>query len=289
MEQPNLGKRISEIRKAKGLTQQEFAEQCKVSARTLQRIENGVVTPRAYTVRAIFAALDSDFPKKDNPFMRIHFELVCNYLKDLFNLKINTMKKVSILTVAVLATGFGLFALCSKSNAQNNMKYVSNNGRGIIYLFPRDLTGDMFISNVKDTALYKFGKYRIQEYKKQIFLDGEFIELVEEGDTVILNKGTLFEKATITVKKWSYTQPSMNGQGIIYKFPRDYRVNYSRNLDEYEMFTLTGETGYIEIKESKNKIFLNNVYKGDAFANDTVILRPRERTLTIKNKGKIGY
>ena len=95
MEQPNLGKRISELRKINGLTQQELAEQCKVNIRTLQRIENGVVTPRAYTVKAIFAALGCDFLEKDNPFMSIHFERVCNYLKDLFNLKINTMKKGS--------------------------------------------------------------------------------------------------------------------------------------------------------------------------------------------------
>ena len=99
MEQPNLGKRISELRKAKGLTQEELAEQSKISVRTLQRIESGVVTPRAYTIRVIYAVL-----KKDSSFMSLHFE----YLKDLFNLKKNTMKKVSILTVFALTLGFGL-------------------------------------------------------------------------------------------------------------------------------------------------------------------------------------
>jgi hypothetical protein len=38
----------------------------------------------------------------------------------------------------------------------------------------------------------------------------------------------------------------------------------------------------MEVKESKNKIFLNNIYKGEAFANDTVTLRPRGRSLTIQ-------
>ena len=121
MEQPNLGKRISEIRKAKGLTQQELAEQCKISTRTLQRIENGVVTPRTYTVRTIFAILGCDFLEKDNSFVRLHFERVFNNFKDLFNVKINTMKKVLILLAAVLATGFGLFALCYESKAQKNV------------------------------------------------------------------------------------------------------------------------------------------------------------------------
>jgi transcriptional regulator with XRE-family HTH domain len=117
MEQPNLGKRISELRKVNGLTQEELAEQCKISARTLQRIESGVVTPRAYTVRVIFSAL-----KKDNSFMRLRFEHLYQYLKDLFNLKINTMKKISILSAATLAIGFCLFVLCSESKAQTYHK-----------------------------------------------------------------------------------------------------------------------------------------------------------------------
>jgi len=84
MEQPNLGKRICELRKAKSLTQQELAEQCKVSTRTLQRIENGVVMPRAYTVRAIFAALGCDFPETENLSMKTRFE------RDSYSLTNNT-------------------------------------------------------------------------------------------------------------------------------------------------------------------------------------------------------
>jgi transcriptional regulator with XRE-family HTH domain len=261
---------------SKGLTQEELAEQCKISARTLQRIESGVVTPRFYTVRVIFAAL-----KEDSSFMRLHFEHVYQYLKDLFNLKINTMKKVSILSTTVAATGFGLFALCSESNAQKT-EYHTNGGRGIVYLIPRDLTMDVFISNVKDTALYKYGKYRIQEYKRNIFLNGEFVGYVDEGDTVILNKSTLFKKATITVKEWHNTMRSLNGKNIIYKFPKNFYLNYSRMLDEYEMYTFEEK---FEIKEAGNRIYLNGVYQGEAFANDTVILRP-QGTLIIKSANR---
>ena len=278
MEQPNLGKRISEIRKAKGLTQEELAEKCKISARTLQRIETGVVTPRAYTVRVIFTAL-----KEDSSFMRLHFENVYSYLKELFNLKINTMKKVSILSAAILATGLGLFALCPESKAQNTSKeYHINNGRGIIYLIPSDLAKNVFVSNLKDTALYQYGRYYIQEYKRNIFLNGKFSECVDEGDTVILNKGTLFKKATITVKKRYNTMLSLNGKNIVYKFPKDFYLNYSRILDEYEIYTFEKK---FEIKEADNKIYFNGVYQGEAFANDTVILEPRG-TLTIKSANR---
>lgn len=58
MKQPELGKKISELRKAKGLTQEELVEKCNLNVRTIQRIEAGEVTPRSYTVKALFDALD---------------------------------------------------------------------------------------------------------------------------------------------------------------------------------------------------------------------------------------
>ena len=61
MKQPELGKKISELRKAKGLTQEELVEKCNISVRTIQRIETGDVTPRMYTIKTILAALDHDF------------------------------------------------------------------------------------------------------------------------------------------------------------------------------------------------------------------------------------
>ncbi len=57
MKQPQLGKKISELRKAKGLTQEELVEKCNLNVRTIQRIESGEVTPRSYTVKALFEAL----------------------------------------------------------------------------------------------------------------------------------------------------------------------------------------------------------------------------------------
>lgn len=57
MKQPELGKKISEMRKAKGLTQEELVEMCNLNVRTIQRIEAGEVTPRSYTVKTLFEAL----------------------------------------------------------------------------------------------------------------------------------------------------------------------------------------------------------------------------------------
>lgn len=60
MKQPELGRKISELRKAKGLTQEELVEKCNIGVRTIQRIETGEVTPRSYTIKAILAALECD-------------------------------------------------------------------------------------------------------------------------------------------------------------------------------------------------------------------------------------
>lgn len=58
MKQPQLGQKIQEWRKAKGLTQEELVERCNINVRTIQRIEAGEVTPRSYTVKAILEVLD---------------------------------------------------------------------------------------------------------------------------------------------------------------------------------------------------------------------------------------
>jgi transcriptional regulator with XRE-family HTH domain len=58
MKQPELGKKISDLRKEKGLTQEELVDLCNINVRTIQRIESGEVTPRSYTLKTILKALD---------------------------------------------------------------------------------------------------------------------------------------------------------------------------------------------------------------------------------------
>lgn len=110
IQQPELGKKIAEHRKAKGLTQEELVEKCNLSVRTLQRIEAGEVIPRTSTVKLIFEALELEFNNplfsaiKDNKGLIIKWsEQFYKYFIDLFNLKTQTMKKITILTV--LLTG----------------------------------------------------------------------------------------------------------------------------------------------------------------------------------------
>ncbi|MBX2900984.1 MAG: helix-turn-helix transcriptional regulator [Cyclobacteriaceae bacterium] len=57
MQQPELGKRLTALRKEKNLTQEELVERSHVSVRTIQRIEAGEVLPRISTIKILLQAL----------------------------------------------------------------------------------------------------------------------------------------------------------------------------------------------------------------------------------------
>lgn len=61
MKQPELGKTIIELRKQKGLTQEELVEKCNITVRTIQRIEAGETTPRSYTIKTILNAMGFEY------------------------------------------------------------------------------------------------------------------------------------------------------------------------------------------------------------------------------------
>lgn len=66
MKQPELGKKLSELRQQKNLTQEELVEACNVSVRTIQRIESGDVTPRLSTVKILLSALETNLEVFDS-------------------------------------------------------------------------------------------------------------------------------------------------------------------------------------------------------------------------------
>jgi uncharacterized Tic20 family protein/DNA-binding Xre family transcriptional regulator len=66
MNQPDLGLKVAELRQQKGLTQEQLAELCEISSRTIQRIESGEVDPRAYTLYCLGNALEFDFGEENN-------------------------------------------------------------------------------------------------------------------------------------------------------------------------------------------------------------------------------
>jgi uncharacterized Tic20 family protein len=66
MKQPELGLKVAELRQVKNLTQEQLAEACEVSTRTIQRIEGGDVDPRTYTLSMLREILEFDFGEEQN-------------------------------------------------------------------------------------------------------------------------------------------------------------------------------------------------------------------------------
>jgi transcriptional regulator with XRE-family HTH domain len=57
----DLCQKITNGRKRKGITQEQLADLSNVTVRTIQRIESGESTPRAFTLKALATALDIPF------------------------------------------------------------------------------------------------------------------------------------------------------------------------------------------------------------------------------------
>ena len=116
----DFGKKLIEVRNSKGLTQDEVAEKCNVTVRTIQRIESGTVKPRAFTMKIISEVLGFDFFETSNTGYDVDIKFKNSNRKDLFNLKTNAMKKISILATSSLIIGLAVFIFVSESKAQSN-------------------------------------------------------------------------------------------------------------------------------------------------------------------------
>jgi transcriptional regulator with XRE-family HTH domain len=199
--QPELGKKISDYRKDRGLTQEDLVQKCNLSVRTLQRIEAGEVNPRAFTVRLIFEALDLSYDHSlksmngDDKGLLQQFYI--NFI-DLFNLKTNVMKKVSILSMVLFAIVFSIFSLASESEAQSVSKAESiieqNNANFKKWFNSGDI--DSLVELYRDDACLVSrgcGKDYIRNYYN--FESGRFkfselsITSISVSDTIAVEKG----------------------------------------------------------------------------------------------------
>ena len=142
MKQPLLGKKITELRKQKGLTQEELVERCNVTVRTIQRIESGETTPRIYTIKTILNALGLDYEKV---FEREYNEGKFDKILRFFPSNLNEVLNVSFIAgIVYFVLGFvemgyyatSFFDLNSQTNWSNLpiKNYGSDSGNGI-YIF----------------------------------------------------------------------------------------------------------------------------------------------------------
>ena len=120
MKQPELGKKIYESRKAKGLTQEELVEKCNLNVRTIQRIEAGDVTPRSHTIKTIFEALEIDFAKEE-----IKYSQNYNQTQD---------KELGIKFSPLILFAGSLFLILNLIEIPLDIKYIANSISGGIYI-----------------------------------------------------------------------------------------------------------------------------------------------------------
>lgn len=97
------------------LTQEELVAKCEINIRTLQRIEAGEVTPRAYTLKAILKAMDYSVPEflELNINKKSSVSVISSWLSswyseitNLFNFKFNTMKRNLIFLLSLFLVVF---------------------------------------------------------------------------------------------------------------------------------------------------------------------------------------
>ena len=142
MKQPLLGKKITELRKQKGLTQEELVERCNVTVRTIQRIESGETTPRIYTIKTILNALGLDYEKVfEREYNEGKFDKILRFfpsnLKEVLN--ISFIAGIVYFVLGFVEMGYyatSFFDLNSQTNWSNLpiKNYGSDSGNGI-YIF----------------------------------------------------------------------------------------------------------------------------------------------------------
>lgn len=272
----DFGEKLIQARQAKGWTQMDLAEKSNISLRTIQRIESGQVNPRAYTLKQLSEIIGLKFPEilensgdSDSRIQHSSFRLskiILWYITDLFNLKTNTMKKVTILTIFFGAVCIGLFSLINESKAQDldnidYSKFMKLGERGVIYFLPKGEKA--FISNLKDTADCVILGDKIQQYKNKIFLNGKYVGKAFKSDTLVYLHGKVLIKSSY----WKFT--SSYGQKIHYLIPNGVPINnLSVQIDTENIFV----PGH-HIREFDYQIYLDGDFQFKANANDTVIYR----------------
>ena len=125
IQQPTLGKKIAEFRKAKGLTQEELVEKCNLNVRTLQRIEAGEVTPRTSTIKLIFDALEMDLEAIAEEISK-EAQATSKTSEfgfwELFNFKTHPMKKLLIFFFPLLSIALMFIVIATRQRTFDDSK-----------------------------------------------------------------------------------------------------------------------------------------------------------------------
>ena len=82
MEQPELGNTIANLRKQKGLTQEELALRCGINVKSVESLESGSVIPRSATIKLLAGELDFEYNDENDDDSK--FWLITLHLSNFF-------------------------------------------------------------------------------------------------------------------------------------------------------------------------------------------------------------
>jgi len=105
MKTASISEKISKARQQKNMTQAELSQKCHLDIRTVQRIEKGEVSPRAYTLRIINSVLETDFFVHDNN----STDDLLNYRKKFRHRK--TLRITTFISAIIFLIMVGIFIL----------------------------------------------------------------------------------------------------------------------------------------------------------------------------------
>ena len=142
-----IGKKISEVRKSKGLTQEELVEMSKMNLRTIQRIENIENVPRGKTLSMICEVLEINSNEFVNIEKQSRKEIVINLIINatfLLALNLILMMIIGYLTKdseaninsrigAFLLSFFIPFFIVYKTQRMSNIERMIKFGSGYIF------------------------------------------------------------------------------------------------------------------------------------------------------------
>ncbi|MCH7396397.1 helix-turn-helix domain-containing protein [Belliella sp. DSM 107340] len=152
MKQPELGQKIQEWRKAKGLTQEELVEKCNINVRTIQRIEAGEVTPRSYTIKAILEVLgvsQDELPAQEQLTEKSVPEGLSSWYRFSF------VAGIIYLSLAIVESFFDVYLIVEN--------VVLSSGLGFLYTFIKISVFVLFI-------MFILGFYRLGQFQSSALL-----------------------------------------------------------------------------------------------------------------------
>ena len=244
MKQPGLGKKIAELRQAKGYTQGELAQKCNLSIRTIQRIESAEVTPRAYTVKLIFSNLDYEvydsFGKQAYKLDRTAYRLkmwleqLYRYILDLFNLKTHTMRKVTILTLTVAVLAFGLTSLTLKPKAEKVRKIIEESNQNMMWWFNGGEIDKVASLYMEDACLVAKGC-------GQVYIKGYYSSQIDKYKFKELKTTSVNVSGSLAVEKGTWRIEFKNGQNLSGEYLAEWRLTNKKWLIANDLSAIVGE------------------------------------------------